>query len=509
MGVTLSAPEFAGVRRAILVRGATVAAPVAFFVSAYFAIWQPVFGSYPWIVQLLINVGESVGYLILILGIGNLVLRQWLKPHDRWAVDGEPITPELREALVSLPARTATWIFWVNIVAVVFGAAGNFAAGTSTRQELAYVIGFLLTGFTFATIVYLETERALRPLYRLAFATSLPRRRTVGVLPRLVISWAVGSAVPLVFIAVIPLRPGHRKELPIVAPMLYMAIGGVLVGGVTAVLAARSVTEPINAVRTGLERVRDGELDAAVTVTSPGVLGALQAGFNDMVEAMRSRQYLEDLFGRHVGEEVARQALDSGVELGGEVRDASVLFVDLIGSSALAEQQEPTKVLAVLNALFDAVAAEVAAEAGWINKFEGDGCLCVFGAPTRLEDHRARALRAARSLAARLAASGIETGIGISSGEVVAGNVGTSRRFEYTVIGRPVNEAARLTDAAKSTAAGVLASARTVDSAGPEGVNWESQGSLVLRGLSDPVEVASPRTADTVVGRPAAGTRSS
>jgi adenylate cyclase len=509
MGLAVSASQLDEVRRAILSRGARVAAPVAVFISAYFAIWQPVFGNYPWIVQLLVNVVESLGYLALILVIGNLILRSWLRPHAAWINGAEEISEAMKEDLVSFPSRAATWIFASEVLIVVIGTVANAVSGAATRQVVAYLIGFLLVGFTFATVVYLQTERSLRPLYQLAFATSLPRRSTVGVLPRLVISWAVGSAVPLLFVALIPLRPEHRQELPIVAPMLYMAIGGILVGGVTAVLSARSVTEPIEAVRGGLELVRDGKLDAAVAVTAPGALGALQAGFNDMVEAMRSRQQLEDLFGRHVGQEVARRALQSGVELGGELREASVLFVDLIGSSALAEQEEPRRVLAVLNTLFDAVVEEVGAEGGWVNKFEGDGCLCVFGVPARTADHPARVLRAARRLSARLTSAGIEVGIGVSSGEVVAGNVGSSRRFEYTVIGRPVNEAARLTDAAKTEASRLLASARTVEVAGSEAAHWEVHGSRVLRGLRDPVAVAVPRPDDTVTESPTAETVSS
>jgi adenylate cyclase len=231
----------------------------------------------------------------------------------------------------------------------------------------------------------------------------------------------------------------------------------------------------------------------AVEVTMPGALGSLQVGFNEMVDAVRSRRQTEDLFGRHVGEEVARHALESGVELGGELREASVVFVDLIGSTALAEKVRPQEVVGFLNSFFDAVVNEVAAEGGWVNKFEGDGCVCVFGAPTSYTDHPVRALRAARQLSSRLDHAGIGAGIGVSSGEVVAGNVGTSRRLEYTVIGRPVNEAARLSDAAKSTPTRLLATARMITSAGEEATNWCSRGAITLRGIETPVEVVAPK----------------
>jgi adenylate cyclase len=150
-------------------------------------------------------------------------------------------------------------------------------------------------------------------------------------------------------------------------------------------------------------------------------------------------------------------------------------------------------VVARVNELFQAVFDVVSGTGGWINKFEGDGCLCVFGAPTALPDHVAHGLRAARLLGQRLAALGIDIGIGVASGEVVAGNVGSVERFEYTVIGRPINEAARLTEAAKLHPAHVLATLDAVRAAGDEAVHWEPDAELELRGVRLPVAVAHPK----------------
>ena len=199
----------------------------------------------------------------------------------------------------------------------------------------------------------------------------------------------------------------------------------------------------------------------------------LQAGFNRMVAGLRERAAIQDLFSRHVGHEVAAQALERGTGLGGESRRASVIFTDLIGSTAMAEVLPPGEVVATLNAFFQAVQDTVSAQGGWVNKFEGDGALCVFGVPGFQPDHEARALRAARALRIRLAElaaehPGLEAGIGVSSGTVVAGNVGTEERYEYTVIGRAVNEAARLTDLAKQRPGRLLASDGAVRAAGIE-----------------------------------------
>jgi adenylate cyclase len=139
----------------------------------------------------------------------------------------------------------------------------------------------------------------------------------------------------------------------------------------------------------------------------------------------------------------------------------------------------------------------VAAEGGWVNKFEGDGALCIFGAPVASDDYAMRALRAARTLRQELlvlAASTqeLDAAIGVSAGAVVAGNIGGERRYEYTVIGTPVNEAARLTDEAKHRLGRVLASEEAVSRAGRESQSWLVTEELRLRGIDDPVLVYEP-----------------
>ena len=128
----------------------------------------------------------------------------------------------------------------------------------------------------------------------------------------------------------------------------------------------------------------------------------MQAGLNRMVGTMREREQLRDLFGRHVGEDVARLALRDGVALGGEEREAAALFVDVIGSTTFAATRSPAEVVTALNRFFEVVVDVVATHGGLVNKFEGDAALCIFGAPLELPDPAANALRAAREMAERL-----------------------------------------------------------------------------------------------------------
>jgi adenylate cyclase len=222
-------------------------------------------------------------------------------------------------------------------------------------------------------------------------------------------------------------------------------------------------------------------------------LGLLQSGFNEMVHGLREREHLRDLFGRHVGQEVAAAAAAGSVELGGETRVATVLFVDLIGSTGFATEHSPTEVVEMLNRFFGVVVDEVDQHHGLVNKFIGDAVLAIFGAPVELEDHAAQALAAARAMATRLAVEVPEVGagVGVATGEVVAGNVGHQARFEYTVIGDAVNSASRLTDLAKEVPGHVLVAQATIDAAGPtEAGHWSEYESVVLRGRSVATEVA-------------------
>lgn len=224
---------------------------------------------------------------------------------------------------------------------------------------------------------------------------------------------------------------------------------------------ARSIAEPLEALRGAVARVEAGTLDVLVPVDDGSEVGFLQAGFNHMAAGLRERERLRDRFGRHVGEDVAREALQRKGELASELRDVAVLFVDIVGSTTLPASRSAGEVVELLNRFFDVVVEVVAEHGGFINKFQGDAALAIFGAPMQLEDRDGRALTAARALGERLSRDvpELEAGIGVSGGPAVAGNVGALRRFEYTVIGEPVNEAARLTELAKTVPGRVVANA--------------------------------------------------
>jgi len=372
----------------------------------------------------------------------------------------------------------------------------------------------LSTGLTVGTgaivvagISYLLTEFSLRPIAARALADVrvTNRVRGVGVGPRMAIFWTLGTAAPVIALlitAILALSPHSDATLTQLAVVTIITCGAVLVFGFLLTdLNARAVVAPLLSVRDAMRAVEAGDLDADVVVYDGTELGQLQSGFNDMVAGLREREQIRDLFGRHVGKEVASAAAALGpgaIELGGETRVCTVLFVDLVGSTTYATEHSPTDVVGVLNRFFDVVVDEVDRHGGLVNKFIGDAVLAIFGAPVELPDHAGAGLVAARAMAARLAVEVPEVGagIGVATGQVVAGNVGHQQRFEYTVIGDAVNSAARLTDLAKEAPGCVLVSWESVAAApADEQAAWTEHGEVVLRGRATPTRTAVLRAA--------------
>jgi adenylate cyclase len=270
--------------------------------------------------------------------------------------------------------------------------------------------------------------------------------------------------------------------------VIGLVVVAVLVGGLATLLTARAVGQPLRELREAVQRVGRGDYTAEVEVNDAGEIGLLQEGVNSMAAGLAERERMRDLFGRHVGTTVAEQALESGVSLGGELRTVAALFVDIVGSTSLVRRTGTEEMVGLLNRFFEVVVDTIEADGGLVNKFEGDAVLCVFGAPTDHPDPAGAALRAARRICAAVREAGeVDVGVGVACGQVWAGQVGAASRLEYTVIGDPVNEAARLTELAKDSPGRAVASEATVQAAAPdEREHWTPGEEVELRGRGEP-----------------------
>ena len=447
-----------------------------------------------------LNAPLIVAYVLVAgLVLGRLASRHRARTLSWIVEDREPDAREHRRTLrLPLYGTKLAALGWA-LGAVLFAA---LTAATHSLGFAAVVAGTVwLGGETTCALVYLASERLLRPVTACALAVRPPDGTVApGVRTRLAMAWALGTGVPLIGVIVVGAvgltRPGVDTEY-VAAAVLFLGAVATVVGLLATLYAAKAIAHPVMSVRRGLERIERRELDAHVAVDDGSEVGLLQAGFNRMAEGLRERERIRDLFGRQVGEDVARAALREGTRLGGEEREVGALFVDIVGSTSMAMAMPPTEVVRLLNRFFRVVVEVVEAGGGLVDKFEGDAALCVFGAPAPRDDPACDALRSARELAARLSSQmpELDFGIGVSAGIAVAGNVGAEHRFEYTVIGDPVNEAARLSELAKQRPERVLASqtalAKAVEA---EGDAWKVTDSAVLRGRNVATGVAHPRS---------------
>jgi adenylate cyclase len=422
-----------------------------------------------------------------------------LRTVRHWLEEGRPPTAAERLRTLRLPMLEAGQVLAVWTGAAIGSFAFDLGLGGSIMAAVLVGVMIVFGGLVASALTYLSTERIMRPATALALASEPPTRPLVpGIGARMYLAWEFGTAVAvggMVVVAIAYLAGSGMSPARLAGTVIFLGAFALIIGLGTLLFAIRSVADPVKAMRGAMRRVEAGETDVTVQVDDGSEVGLLQAGFNRMVAGLRERDHVRDLFGRHVGEEVARSALGRELELGGELREASILFVDVVGSTAFAATRDPHDVVDTLNRFFEIVVEVVTLHGGWINKFEGDAALCVFGAPADHPDAAGAALVAARELARRLATEldGLEAAIGLSAGAVVAGNIGAAQRYEYTVIGDPVNEAARLTELAKTRPSRVLASESIVRRAAErEAGQWELGEPVVLRGRAEATRIAAP-----------------
>jgi class 3 adenylate cyclase len=199
---------------------------------------------------------------------------------------------------------------------------------------------------------------------------------------------------------------------------------------------------------------------------------------------------------------VADDLLTSGFSLGGKHVDASALFCDIRSFTTIVEAREPAETIELLNDYYTLMMDAIGAEGGMVNQMVGDGLMAIFGAPVPREDHRRRAVSAARQMVELIrlfnedqSAQGklqIQIGIGIASGPVVAGYTGTLHRATYTCVGDTVNVAARLESHTKVVSSPILIDETTRLGLGDE-IEVDEQGELLMKGKTEAIKVYAVR----------------
>ncbi len=244
--------------------------------------------------------------------------------------------------------------------------------------------------------------------------------------------------------------------------VLLISLAALVAATLAALWIARGVSQPLQQLADHTKLVAAGDYTRRIELPREDELGQLATAFNHMTAGLAERDKVRDLLGKVVSPEIAAQLLHSDLKLGGEEREVTILFCDLRDFTTLSEKLPPTEVLALLNRYLDRMSTIIEQHGGVIDKYIGDAIMALFGAPVAAPAAPERAIAAARDMARaldllnrELVAEGkpaLAFGIGINTARVVAGNMGSKTRLNYTVIGDGVNLASRLEGLTKDPA---------------------------------------------------------
>jgi adenylate cyclase len=257
---------------------------------------------------------------------------------------------------------------------------------------------------------------------------------------------------------------------------------------------------PLKRLRHGVEQMSEGNVMVRVPPTSHDEVGELTRAFNEMGDSLAQKQRVQNAFGRYVDDYVLSQLLDGdGEEQAGIEREVTVLFVDIRRFTRLSEGMKAPDVVALLNEVFQTISDRILEQGGTIDKFIGDSVMAYFGAPVPHNDHPLRAVQAAMEIIAAIDERNhhtptgdekkpvpVQVGIGIHTGNVVVGNIGSDRRTDYTAIGDAVNVAHRLE---KIAPPGEILVSEAVQRRVCGSVAMRFEGERQLSGREEPVHV--------------------
>ena len=429
-------------------------------------------------------------------------LRPRLRPLRSW-LDGDrgpDSTQQAWSAAVGLPLALIKRGLPIPVVLTVIPTvvAGIVVLDLSWLAVFPLAAGAAVAMGYSAMLHYLVLEAGMRPLLLDINRSLSPRTAAdfwaVSLRTRLLVALPLINLVTGLVVAALTSDGGGGANLGldvIVAVLVATTISLELT-----VMLSKSILNPLHDLERAVERVRSGDFNASVAVTTGDELGDLAASFNQMVEGLAEREKIREAFGTYLDKEVAEYILSDAFSEEGVEIEVSILFCDVRDFSEFASQATPQEVVAALNSLFEVIVPIIADHGGHVDKFEGDGLLAVFGAPEPFPDHADRAVRTACEIVVavneRGAAGDLRVGVGVNTGRVIAGAVGGAGRLNFSVIGGAVNIAARVEAQTRETDDNILITGETWRQLSHR-FEAESRGKVELRGIDEPVSLYAPQ----------------
>lgn len=491
----------------IIIAGATLLANVAgsmtlnwlgsvIYTSTNRELIRQIFSNGSPLVTILIYLLPSVLSIIYLLPIFHVILRR----------DYDSVSALARRRLLNMPlaAGSIGMIGWL-IDAVDFAYLSN---NNQTALPLDLIARYLLNDALTAILVFVLSYYLLEFISRKYFIPFFFSRAklsacqgtiTLSIRTRFYIYFFAVTFFPLLLLYSIVLSINAAFPLDQwLFPTTITVFAVLLLGGLLTFLLSRSYQLPLVSMERTAERVQEGDYQVRVEVVSNDEVGSLGEAINDMAAGLQEKEWIKDTFGKVVDPRVRDHLLSGHIALGGEIREVSILFTDIRGFTPTSAQMNPGQVVTWINKYFEQMSQCIVEEGGLVNRYIGDAILAVFGVPLFLDNHAEAATRAAlRMRVARdvlnkeLVQEGfpsILSGIGIHSGPVLAGNIGSSSRMEYTVIGDTVNVAARVEKLCKDLSHDLILSAAAVAQLGAHFQPWPL-GTVDIRGRDEPLNV--------------------
>ncbi len=302
----------------------------------------------------------------------------------------------------------------------------------------------------------------------------------------------------------ISLRGVHYTIRDAERKMQWIAFLDLIFGLVMTLLLATYFTHPIKKIVEAMRKVGAGDLETDVKVSNKDEIGLLANNFNEMVGGLREKEKIRNAMNKAVSKEIAEKMLEGEIKLGGESVEVTMLFSDIRGFTSMSEKMQPEEVIEMLNEYMTEMSKIIDAHKGVIDKFVGDEIMAIYGAPVPVTNESGEhidaymAVKSAVAMMKKLEELNelreqrgqhkIFIGIGLNTGEVVAGNMGSENRLNYTVLGDNVNLAARLCDKAERMM--VLISESTYEKV-MDHVVAKKQPPLKVKGKEKPLNVYS------------------
>ena len=398
--------------------------------------------------------------------------------------------------LITMLSPPVTRVYWMNTVLV------------------AFFVGSFILLLTYFSVSVVSRVRFMPQLFPLGHLETQVGGHSLSIRARFLLVFLAICVLPLLLnftntliwrYVILPESGGQAFTVEGLAgynmsQSAYLSLFCFFMGLAIIICLAINMRQGLRSISEVVENVHRGDLSQLVKVSSRDEVGRLGDVVNEMIIGLRERKRIVEAFNRYVDRTLTKQVLDGDIIMGGVQLEVSIIFCDIRGYTTLSEGMEPNRVVAMLNRYFTCMAEAIEDSGGSINKFIGDAILAVFGAPEPKPDHRDRSIRAALAMYNALDNFNAEQrddglpefmiGIGLHSGLVLAGNIGTANKIEYTVIGDPVNVAQRLEELTAEKDIPIICSGATL---GPykQRYPYESLGITQLKGRTDTVDIYS------------------